>query len=194
MSGCPGSVSGTVITQKLFCDLRTKNRRYAFMESVWGKRKSKTYMTLQALETIRSCDLIVLPAGTFYAYRIVWSRFVRKLRILPLLACISDDQRCAETGTGTQTDSRCHGRLSPTRGESPDVRERHVYPFRWSDIRCLVLLFSAPGQLCSAAYAVGGIGITDFRARNGCIPVLPASGVFPLPPPADGVSVASWRG
>ena len=61
------------ITQKLFCDLTTENRPGILYGIGVGPGNPKL-MTLQALETIRSCDLIVLPAVSkeeCYAYRIV---------------------------------------------------------------------------------------------------------------------------
>ena len=56
------------------------------MESVWDRENPKL-MTLQALETIRSCDLIVLPAVSkeeCYAYRIV-EQVCPEIADMPLL-------------------------------------------------------------------------------------------------------------
>ena len=74
------------ITQKLFCDLRTKNRPGILYGIGVGPGNPKL-MTLQALETIRSCDLIVLPAVSkeeCYAYRIV-EQVCPEIADMPLL-------------------------------------------------------------------------------------------------------------
>lgn len=74
------------ITQKLFCDLRTKNRPGILYGIGVGPGDPKL-MTLQALETIRSCDLIVLPAVSkeeCYAYRIV-EQVCPEIADMPLL-------------------------------------------------------------------------------------------------------------
>ena len=74
------------ITQKLFCDLTTKNRPGILYGIGVGPGNPKL-MTLQALETIRSCDLIVLPAVSkeeCYAYRIV-EQVCPEIADMPLL-------------------------------------------------------------------------------------------------------------
>ena len=94
------------ITQKLFCDLRTKNRP-GILYGIGVESGNPKLMTLQALETIRSCDLIVLPAVSKRGMLCVSDRgagLSGNCRYAASLYAISDDQRCAETGTGTQTD------------------------------------------------------------------------------------------
>ena len=74
------------ITQKLFCDLTTENRPGILYGIGVGPGNPKL-MTLQALETIRSCDLIVLPAVSkeeCYAYRIV-EQVCPEIADMPLL-------------------------------------------------------------------------------------------------------------
>ena len=74
------------VTKKLFCDLTTENRPGILYGIGVGPGDPKL-MTLQALETIRSCDLIVLPAVSkeeCYAYRIV-EQVCPEIADMPLL-------------------------------------------------------------------------------------------------------------
>ncbi len=74
------------VTKKLFCDLTTENRPGILYGIGVGPGDPKL-MTIQALETIRSCDLIVLPAVSkeeCYAYRIV-EQVCPEIADMPLL-------------------------------------------------------------------------------------------------------------
>ena len=76
------------VTKKLFCDLTTENRP-GILYGIGVESGDPKLMTIQALETIRSCDLIVLPAVSKRNVMRIgsWSRFVRKLQICHFFAC-----------------------------------------------------------------------------------------------------------
>ena len=97
ISGNPGSlfITFTKTTGTLFADITAQNRPGILYGIGVGSGNPKQ-MTLQALEIIRSCDLIVLPAVSkeeCYAYRIVGQGLPGNFGYAAVVYAVSDDKR-----------------------------------------------------------------------------------------------------